>query len=612
MLISLGEELIMKIQRLNSNQKFTSMVKPKKEAKKKTPLTINDTIDISTPPDSSDFVITREVTDTEVIPVVIDRPKHKRAKVPISIHLDEEPSLSILSGGDKSSNVEGKKRFPHIITDFNANFKDDFLLVTGSEIGGYTTQTIREMQEAPNVYEAKMMSDVNPRNARVIEKSLDILKGNKTSIGDHTFTTPSKVVESDSHLDYEGKQWLWDSAFHAMILAKTDPAMARMELRSVMANQHPDGFVPHMNYFRGDAQKVPDWAKTHFENYLKAPENIGLSDDFKAKFANTYWSNPDHSNITQPPIVAESVEEVVNTTNDLDFAKEMIPGLKKYYDYLHDKRDPDGDNLISIVHPWESGWDNSQRWDETIGVTDGQRSHIDDKKMNIFANYKKVEWDLDKIFEMDKFNVEPVDFNVLYAMNMKALSRLCEKTGDKEGAKLYADRADATKKAIFEKMWDGDKYVDLCGQEGKKSNVKSAAMFYPLMLDGEEHGQHLIEKHLANPDEFNLEHPIPTTSADHPLFDGDQYWRGNVWENVNYFTWRGLDKFTKANPDNEVAEKMKDKIKDSSFELLDKAGFSEYFDPKTGEGHGVQTFGWDGIIKFMEEDQKSGKDPEIK
>ena len=443
---------------------------------------------------------------------------------------------------------------------------------------------------------------INPRNARVIEKAYSILRGNRTTINGHTFTTPSKVVEDDSHLDYEGKQWLWDSCFHAMILADREPEVAKEELRSVFANQHEDGFVPHMNYFRGDAQKVPDWAKEHFEAFLKTPDGQKVPENQREQFVNTYWSYPDHSDITQPPVIGMAVEEVYNKTGDKEFVREMLPKLKGYYNYLHDKRDPDGDNLVSIIHPWESGWDNSQRWDETLGVAGNKRKDIDVKKMRLFSEYKMMGWDLDRVFESDQFNVEPVDYNVLYARNMECVSRLCDAVGDKEGAKLYKDRANATKQAIFEKMWDGDKYVDLCGNAEKKSKVKSAAMFYPMMLDGEKHGTKLVEKHLMNPAEFNINYGVPTTAADHKKFDPAQYWRGNVWQNVNVFVYEGLQKLRQQKPGYIPAKIMSDKIKNSSFELLDKSGFSEYFNPEKGDGHGVKTFGWNGMVKFMEPD----------
>ncbi|MCD4785865.1 MAG: hypothetical protein K8T10_18765 [Candidatus Eremiobacteraeota bacterium] len=443
---------------------------------------------------------------------------------------------------------------------------------------------------------------VDARNARVIEKAFDILKGNRMTIEGHTFTTPSKVV--DQTVNYEGKQWLWDSCFHAMVLSEREPGTAKEELRSVVANQHPDGFIPHMNYFRGDAQQLSPDQKEAFENFLKTPDGADVPQGEREKFANTFWSYKDHSDITQPPILGSAVEEVYKATGDKAFVKEMLPAMKAYYNYLHDKRDPDGDNLISIIHQWESGWDHSQRWDETIGVENGDKMHINQKKCDVLSKCKKVGWDLDKIFENDSFNVEPVDFNTLYALNMESLSNLCGEVGDKEGEKLYKSRANATSKAIFKKMWDGDKYVDLHGKNEKKSDVKSAAMFYPMMLDGEKHGKHLIEKHLMNPDEFNTKHTIPTTSIDDPLFSGGEYWRGNVWTNVNFFVWKGLQKFQEKNPGYKPAQIMANRIKDSAFELLDTAGFSEYFDPQKGNGHGAKSFGWNGIVRLMEPDYK--------
>ena len=449
---------------------------------------------------------------------------------------------------------------------------------------------------------AELSPPINPRNARVIDKAFDVLKNNRMHIKGHTFTTPSKVV--DETVDYEGKQWLWDSCFHAMVLSDQEPEIAMEELRAVVANQHEDGFVPHMNYFRGDAKNLPEKDQVIFKDYIESDKGKGLSDAKKTQFHTTFWTKDDHSDITQPPIVGMAVEQVFKATGDKAFVKEMLPAMKSYYNYLHDKRDPDGDNLVSIIHPWESGWDHSQRWDETIGVTQGDKPHISKKKLDVFCSHKKNDWDLDKVFESDKFNVEPVDFNVLYALNMESLSRMCGEVGDKAGEKMYKARADATKKAINNKMWDGDKYVDLCGKAEKKSGVKSAAMFYPLMLDGDNHGKELIENHLMNPNEFNVEYPIPTTSVDHPLYRPGEYWRGNVWQNVNYFVWKGLQNVIQRDPDYKPAKMMADKIKNSSFELLDKFGFSEYFNPNKGDGHGAQTFGWNGIVRFMEPDYK--------
>jgi len=37
----------------------------------------------------------------------------------------------------------------------------------------------------------------------------------------------------------------------------------------------------------------------------------------------------------------------------------------------------------------------------------------------------------------------------------------------------------------------------------------------------------------------------------------------------------------------------------SSYILLYQEGSSEYFNPETGEGYGVKSFGWNGIVRKM-------------
>jgi glycogen debranching enzyme len=488
----------------------------------------------------------------------------------------------------------------------------------------------KAMQSEPSIVREAILdlsARTDAQTSRVIRKTYEILKRNRVAVTEsgqeyQIFTTPSlSSGTEDSRLDYGGKQWLWDSSAHAMNLAYTEPEIAKAELRAMFAYQATDprskdvGFVPHMNYFFGDGRKVPDWAKKHFQSFLDGPEGSMVPPARRDAFLNNYWSSDVHSDITQPPILGMAVQEVVKATGDKEFAKEMVPKLKAYYDYLHDRR-ADSDGLVRIIHPWESGWDNSQRWDEAAGVetskatTKVERSAIDVQKIRLVSKYKALDWNLDKILEEKDFCVKPVDFNVLYAKNMESLSKLCGKIGDIGGAGKYVQRSKRAAQSIFEHMWDGDKYVDLVQTpEGDhKSHVKSAAMFYPMMLKGEPHSKHLVHKRLANPKEFNPEdgYMVPTTSLDDPTNDGGQYWRGNIWAIVNFFVHSGLREYLKSEPNDLVARALAKKSRDSMFELLDQADFFEYFhtrrvkDGTKPEGYGVQSFGWNGLAMFMD------------
>jgi hypothetical protein len=50
------------------------------------------------------------------------------------------------------------------------------------------------------------------------------------------------------------------------------------------------------------------------------------------------------------------------------FLRGIYPKLLAWHRYLATKRDPEGSGLVTIYHPWESGTDNSPRWDDVLGA----------------------------------------------------------------------------------------------------------------------------------------------------------------------------------------------------------------------------------------------------
>lgn len=71
------------------------------------------------------------------------------------------------------------------------------------------------------------------------------------------------------------------------------------------------------------------------------------------------------SGITDPPILATVALSIWDNARGKDkgvaeaFLREAYPGIVSYHEFLYRERNPDGSGLIVVVHPRESGLDNS-------------------------------------------------------------------------------------------------------------------------------------------------------------------------------------------------------------------------------------------------------------
>ncbi|MEV6984880.1 hypothetical protein AB0M95_26965 [Sphaerisporangium sp. NPDC051017] len=159
-------------------------------------------------------------------------------------------------------------------------------------------------------------------------------------------------------------QWSWDSAFIAIGNARWAPRRARHELLTLFGAQWRDGRVPHI-VFNPD---VPSGA------YFPGPD---------------FWrvrapSGAATSRIVQPPVHASAAWQVHLADPDPAFLRRIYPHLAAQQRFLREER-RSAEGLLSIVHPWESGMDNSPAWDaplaavppDPLGVTRRDLAHID-------------------------------------------------------------------------------------------------------------------------------------------------------------------------------------------------------------------------------------------
>jgi glycogen debranching enzyme len=88
-----------------------------------------------------------------------------------------------------------------------------------------------------------------------------------------------------------------------------------------------------------------------------------------------------------------------------------------------------------------------------------------------------------------------------------------------------------------------------------------------------------------------VQHLVPSTDPADPRCEPRRYWRGPVWAVVNWMLAEGLA---------DVGElELAGGVRATTAALIRNSGFSEYFDPLTGEGIGGGTFSWTAATALL-------------
>jgi glycogen debranching enzyme len=370
-------------------------------------------------------------------------------------------------------------------------------------------------------------------------------------------------------------QWFWDSCFHAIALSHIDPVRAESELTSLLANQHDDGFVSHVTF----------WQRERYEQMLST-------------YAIAYRT-PWLSDSMQPPVLAEAVAAVADRGRGAAFVAEVVGAVRRFYDWCAAARDPDGDGLIAVLQPDETGLDHTPKFDTYLGITDTEHASFTAAWHRVADPYDAAGRDLTAMFALDGFVVEDVMVNTIYAENQRVLAGLLERVGDAAGAAVYRRRADRTAESLLSRCWDPDRglFFDLAGAQERWLDTSTITSLFPLLLpDLDEAVVARLEAHLRDPAGYDARYPVPSVAVAEPSFrpgvvGGSLVWRGPTWINANWYLARGLLRHGR----HEVAER----IIDASATLIERNGFREYYNPHTGEGHGAVDFGWSALALDM-------------
>jgi hypothetical protein len=125
--------------------------------------------------------------------------------------------------------------------------------------------------------------------------------------------------------------------------------------------------------------------------------------------------------------------------------------------------------------------------------------------------------------------------------------------------------------------------------------VTSLAPLYLTDLDPDR-ADRLVTNHLLNADEFFLPYPFPSVAKSEVFFHPETLpfywikalWRGPTWFSTNWLLIKGLQRHGYHDIAATVIARMA--------EMVEKAGFREYFNPLTGKGYGKHNFGWSTLL----------------
>ncbi len=345
---------------------------------------------------------------------------------------------------------------------------------------------------------------LSARDRTLLERAIKAIEGNIYESKGYPWS-PYRLI-SPGRPRFLGV-WNWDTAFHAFGVSRWDPALARENI---------EGFLQ----FQGESGILPDVV---FED--------GRVEDRYSK----------------PPVFAWAVQRVYERARDKDFLARVYPALVRhqqfwanhrcdeglfYYDSA-DKGEPDYEKHIR----YESGWDNSVRWDTFIGD----------------------QW--------------PIDLNCFMVMTYEALAFIAEELGLPH--REWLGKKEELTARIRKKLWNGRFFADGNRRTGALSEVLTPAAFMPLyagIATGEQ-AQKMADL-AADPQKFNCQ--MPTVAFDDPAYELE-YWRGPVWLNVAWFAAKGLQKYGFA-----VANTLRENL--LKMVAAEPRGIFENYDPRTNRG----------------------------
>ncbi len=376
-------------------------------------------------------------------------------------------------------------------------------------------------------------------------------------------------------------QWNWDSALAALGFATFNADRAWQEIETLCKGQWPDGMLPHIIFHEPD------------KDYFPGPDVWGTN------------QTPPSSGHSQPPVVSSVVLQLVNQTQQLNKADSLFSALFAYHQWFHDYRDPDNTGLVAAIHPWETGRDNCPDWDSGMAAVEipvnlpayrrrdttqvNPEHRPSDRQYDQFLSIVKFGkdclWNHHAIYRHGPFLMADPGIQFILLRADRDLLTLAHRVGKTREAAVISDWIDRSL-AGCDGLWNpsanGFCAKNLRTGEFSKAITNASMLCFYADAGSETQRNHMLDH--ANEIAAGVKYTFPSWDPRDSQFEPQRYWRGPVWAILNNLIADGLER---CGHDSLAA-----RIHSDTLQLIENAGFSEYFDPGTGAGLGGKTFTW--------------------
>jgi hypothetical protein len=377
-----------------------------------------------------------------------------------------------------------------------------------------------------------------PTLAALSAQARAVLEGAWRDPGDGGFCVPNPTTYP--------WQWLWDSCFHAVVWAHLGDERAVVELRSALSPQDDDGFVPHLRYGAGP---FPHEA---------------------------LWGRPHASTITQPPMYGHAIAERLRLGGAVP--DELIERAQRGLAFLLEQRQRSPSGLVELCHPWESGCDDSPRWDDTVAGGWSPTAWFD-LKGALVARIERSPGGAP--LRNPDFRVGSVGFSALVAWNARELGiaigddRLVPGAGELAG--------------LIDERWDDDlaTWVDDGPTSSGSGRVRTLDALLPLLL----HPRSAALAALTDPASYGAPCGPRGVHREEPTHEATTYWRGPAWPQLSYLLWLAATSAGDLSTASSLSSSM--------LMGVARSGFAEHWVADTGAPLGAVPQSWSTLALAM-------------